>query len=132
MTLTFSFIRSLSGASEAELPDVVLEDLQVIDIANTWYDSLDNTITDPISENIALYYKGYKCIVLLELYLLTALPEKIKDNFNELTRFDTIKDVIALAKQKLLELENPVNTLGNITRFDIVSPTIDPVTQEGR
>ena len=130
MSLTASFIRSLSGLNEAELPDSVVTELQLADIADQWFSDLPTDITGGMPSNIALYYKGYKAITLLELYILTAVPEKIKDNFNEITRFDSIKAMLDIAKEKIAELESPVGTA--LSRFDVVPPNLDPVTQEVR
>ena len=130
MSLTASFIRSLSGLNEAELPDSVVTELQLSELADQWFSDLPSDITGDMPENIALYYKGYKAITLLELYILTAVPEKIKDNFNEITRFDSIKAMLDLAKEKVAELESPASA--ELSRFEVVPPNLDPVTQEVR
>jgi hypothetical protein len=130
MAITYSFIRSISGLSEAELPDTVLEDLDIINMVDLWFSALPPDIIGGMQPYYINYFKGYKAIVLLETYILTAVPERIKDNFNEVSRFDKLEAMIQLAKEKVYALENP--SLGKLTYFDIVAPELDPVTQEVR
>lgn len=126
--LTSDFIRGLSGISEAELPDSLIDSMHVIAIAE------EAALAYPtLSDTESLYYKGYKAIVLLGPGLLSIVAQTIKDNFNQFTRFDNdaLKDLLDLANGKVIEVENP--TVADLyTVFDVVAPEVDPVTQEAR
>lgn len=125
MQLTTDFIRALSGLSVAELSDETINTLQVIPIAE------DAALQYPnLTEMEALYYKGYKAVTLLGPSLLISLPEKIKDNFNEFSRFDKLVDFLDYAAGKVDEVENPA--LYSKTLLEVVVPYIDPVVGEGR
>ncbi len=129
MTITHSFIRAISGLSEAELPDSVIDDLDLISYTEEWLAGYD---VSTVPATVQKYAMGYKAIVMLESYILLAVPEKIKDNFNELTRFDTLRELIQLAKDKVAEIENPTDINVSVSRFSIVTPDVDPVTQDAR
>ena len=129
MPITHSFIRSLSGLSEAELPDSVIDDLSLINFTEDWILMYDVS-TYPAT--VIQYFKGYKAITMLEAYILMAVPQKIKDNFNEISRFDNTQAMLKKAWEKVWELENPADLVNGVSRFDIVKPNIDPVTNEAR
>ena len=129
MAITHSFIRALSGLSEAELPDSVIDDLNLIDYPEDWIAQYDTTT---MPDTVVHYYKGYKAIDMMRSYIIAAVPQKIKDNFNEITRFDTIKEMLDLAKAKVDELENPTDLINGISRFSVVVPSVDPVTGDAR
>lgn len=129
MAITHSFIRSLSGLSTAELPDSVIDDLELISYTETWLSAYDTTSMPVTVQN---YYMGYKAITLMDSYITAAVPQKIKDNFNEITRFDTLKAMIQQAYDKVAELETPTNLATALSRFDVVVPNIDPVTGNAR
>lgn len=126
MELTADFIRGLSGLSAAELPDKVIEDLKVIDIAN---DSASNY--PELSEVDELYYKGYKALTLLGPSLLLSVAKTIKDNFNIFSRFDNLADLLALAASKVAAVEDP-DGYASYSLFEVVVPLIDPVTMDPR
>jgi len=128
MPITHSFIRSLSGLSEAELPDSVIDDLNLINYTAEWIAVYDMTV---VPDTIKLYLQGYKAITMLESYILMSTPQKIKDNFNEVSRFDKIKEMLALAQRKVDELENPTD-IEQLSRFSIVTPNVDPVIGDAR
>ena len=126
MELTADFIRALSGLSAAELPDKVIEDLKVIDIAN---DSASNY--PELSETDELYYKGYKALTLLGPSLLLSVAKTIKDNFNIFSRFDNLADLLALASSKVAAVEDPEG-YASYSLFEVVVPLIDPVIGDPR
>ena len=126
MALTAEFIRSLSGLSAAELPDTVIETLRIVEITTTAASNYPD-----LSETDSLYYQGYKAITILSSYILVSLPEVIRDNFNQFSRFDNVETLLALAYGKVAEVE----MTGGDYEYDlmtITSPDIDPVTGEGR
>lgn len=123
--LTADFIRSLSGLSVAELSDETVNSLRVIPIAEA-----SATNYPDLTENENLYYKGYKALTILGPSLLLSLSKTIRDNFNEFTRFDMLKEFLDIAKAKVAEVEDAEALLINL--LDIVPPGTDPVTQEVR
>jgi hypothetical protein len=125
MNLTAGFIRGLSGLSAAELSDETITELKVIEIAEAAALNYPN-----LSEYEDLYYKGYKAITLLAPSLLLAIPEKIKDNFNEFSRFDKLQDFIDYAFGMVDAVENPGRA--GLDLLEIIVPEIDPVIGEGR
>lgn len=125
IALTADFIRSLSGLSAAELSDNTIEDLEVISIVEA------AALAYPeLSDTDSLYYKGYKALTIIGPSLLLSLSKTIKDNFNEFTRFDMLKEFLDIARAKVAEVEDADSTLINV--FSVVSPDIDVVTDEVR
>ena len=125
MELTADFIRSLSGLSVAELSDKVIETLQVITVAE------EAALEYPtLSDSQSLYYQGYKAITILGPSLLLSLAERVKDNFNEFTRYDNLDKLLELASAKVAEVEDSGGS--NYNLFSVVVPAIDPVIGEGR
>ena len=124
IALTENFIRGITGLSEAELPDSVIAELRVIEIAEEAALDYPN-----LSDTESLYYKGWKAVTLLapSLYLLVA--EKIQDNFNQFSRFDNIQALLDYAYGQVSLIESPSEDYSLLT---IASPDIDPVTQEAR
>lgn len=124
--LTAEFIRALSGLSAAELLDETIDTLKVIEIAES---SAENY--PELEEMDALYYKGYKAITLLGPSLLLSVAETIKDNFNQFTRFDTVRELLALAAAKVIVVEDPEG-FRDYQLFEVVVPLADPVVGEVR
>jgi hypothetical protein len=121
--LTADFIRGLCGLSAAELPDTTIDSLHVIEIAEA------AELEHPdLSEHEGLYYKGWKAITLLAPSFYLLVPEKIKDNFNEFSRFDNIQDLLDYAFAAVAAVENPQS--GPIDQMHIAPPEQDPVTGE--
>jgi len=129
MALTADFIRSLSGLSAAELPDTVISTLRVVEITETAASNYSE-----LSELDSLYYQGYKAITILSTYILGSVPETIRDNFNQFSRFDNIETMLDLARAKVAEVEagEELDTEYSYDLFSIASPDTDPVTGEGR
>jgi hypothetical protein len=125
MGLTADFIQALAGLSPAELPTSVIDTLRVIPIAEAASTNYTFSTTDE-----ELYYQGYKAITLLSSYLLLAVPEEVKDNFNSFSRYDNIHELIDFARAKVAEVEAAPATTTSL--LDVVPPEIDPVTQEAR
>jgi len=123
MAITADFIRALIGLSAAELSDETINTLNVLNIVAD--EALNYPLLTPDQSN---YYQGYKAITILGPSLNLSLAEKIKDNFNEFSRFDNLQDLLSLAAAKVAEVENSQAT---VSIFDIVSPSTDPVTGRG-
>ena len=129
MALTADFIRSLSGLSAAELPDTVITTLRIVEITETSASNYPD-----LSDLESLYYQGYKAITILSSYILGSLPETIRDNFNQFSRFDNAEAMIGLAHAKVAEVEAG-GELDSEYAYDlmtVVAPDIDPVISEGR
>jgi len=123
--LTADFIRGLSGLSASELPNSVIEELKVIDIAE------EAALAYPsLTDYESLYYKGWKAITIIGPSFLLTVAEKIQDNFNQFSRFDNVKDLIDYAFENVSLVENPGSY--DIGYFTAVVPDIDPVVNEAR
>ena len=124
IALTEDFIRGITGLSEAELPNSVIAELRVIQIAE------EAALSYPtLSDTESLYYKGWKAVTLLAPSFYLLIPEKIQDNFNQFSRFDYIQDLIDYAFIQVGLVEGSIEEKAALT---IVKPDIDPVTQEAR
>jgi len=121
MELTADFVRALLGLSAAELTDDALVALHVLDIAE---DAAQNY--PDLTPEEALYYKGYKAITVLAPSLYLLVPSKVRDNFNEFSRFDSIQDALDYAFARVAAVEGAED----VELFKVVSPEYDPVTQE--
>ena len=124
--LTSDFIRALAGLSQAELPDEVIEVLEVIPIAEK---AALNYST--LSDHEALYYKGYKALTLLGHSLILSVAQTVKDNFNQFTRFANAQEILSIAAAEVAKIEDPEG-FSEYSIFEVVIPTKDPVTGETR
>lgn len=137
MSITADHIRALSGLSAAELTDEAIAASFVLDRveldAQTAFtvlvDIKDATTTaDKIEAFKQHDYKVWKAIVYLEQAIKTALPQTMKDNFNQFTRFDSFKEMIDFAKAFTGSIDNSTTDYTEYL-FSVVSPDIDPVTE---
>jgi len=125
ITLTADFIRSLSGLSAAELPNSVIDSLYVLEIVEA------AALNYPLlSEYDNLYYKGYKALTIIGPSLLLSLPAVIRDNFNQFSRFDNLKDLLEYADAKVAIYEG--YNSDSLTLIDRLIPNIDPVIGNAR
>lgn len=125
IALTADFIRSLAGLSAAELPDAIIDALHVIELAESA--ALDYPL---LSELDSLYYKGYKALVTIGPSLLLSLPQTIKDNFNQFSRFNNLKEFLDFAAAKVALYEG--YSSDELTLMDRVVPYVDPVIGNSR
>jgi len=129
-----NYIRGLCGLSPAELPDSILSDTKIIQKVKLLRAKHFDTIVDlndeqPTQEAFdQLDYMGYKAISLLREAILYSVPQKIKDNFNEFTRFGTVTGLFDFADAFVAKVEN--NLTADSEAFTIVSPDKDPVTEK--
>jgi hypothetical protein len=121
--LTANFIRGICGLSIAELPDEVISDLKVIEIAENAAAAYYN-----LSDYETLYYKGWKAVTLLAPSLYLLVPETIQDNFNKYSRFNGIQDLIDYAFAQVALIENPMQE--PVQQVYVATPEQDPVTGE--
>ena len=118
-----------------ELPDSILDDTKIIQKVELLRATVFDTIVDlndeqPTQEAFdQLDYMGYKAISLLKNAIQYSVPQKIKDNFNEFTRFATITDLFDYAEAYVANVEN--KTIEDAELFTLVTPDKDPVTEEG-
>lgn len=136
--LTNDYIRGLCGLSPAELPNSILDDTKIIPKVTLLRAQYFETVVDlddnaPTQEAFnQLDYMGYKAISLLKNAIQYSVPQKIKDNFNEFTRFSTMTELFQFADAYVAEVEDSLNTSGlDAELFTVVSPDVDPVTEEG-
>ena len=128
--ITSDYIRDLCGLSSAELPSQVIDNLLIIPkvklAAEVLFTSLEEfNPAEPTQTAIdQLDYMGYKAITLLKSYILTSVPQTIKDNYNSFTRFDTIKDMLELAESKVATFEGYTSSDSILL---VVRPATDPV-----
>ena len=132
MTVDAEFIRNLAGLSRAELPEEVIASLRIVDIVTEASTALaaSNPLLTPVQ---LLYYQGYKAIAILGPSLRVSIPQSIKDNFNEFSRFNdpsAIDDLLANAKLNIEALERP--ELKSVNLFSVKKPEKDIVTEEVR
>lgn len=137
MAVTADHIRALSGLSAAELTDEAIAASFVLDRveldAQTVFTTLVNiqeaTTTEQKIEAFKQHdYKVWKAIVYLEQAIKTAIPQTLKDNFNQFTRFSSFTEMIDFAKAFTGSLERQ-NTEYTEYLFAVISPDIDPVTE---
>jgi len=133
--LTNDYIRGLCGLTAAELPDSILDDTKIKQKVELLRETVFDNIVDlndeqPTQEAFdQLDYMGYKAIALLKNAIQFSVPQKIKDNFNEFTRFGTITDLFNYAEAYVANVET--STTPDAELFTIVTPDTDPVTEEG-
>lgn len=136
MAITADHIRALSGLSAAELTDEAIVASFVLDrveldaaAAFTTLVGIQDAITIEAKQEAFKQhdYKVWKAIVYLEQAIKTALPQTLKDNFNQFTRFDSFREMIDFAKAYTGSIEN---STADYTEYllSVVSPDVDPVT----
>ena len=59
--------------------------------------------------------------------LRTSIPETIKDNFNQFTRFGTFEKMLDFAESFVIQVETGTGTVESL--LSVVNPDTDPVTQ---
>lgn len=136
--LTNDYIRGLCGLSAAELPDKLLDDTKIIPKVMLSRAIYFNPIVDLDEHNPTqeafnqLDYMGYKAISMLKNAIQYSVPQKIKDNFNEFTRFSTISELFDFADSYVAKVEATEDaTAVDAELFTLVTPATDPVTEEG-
>jgi len=135
MAITADNIRALSGLSSAELPDTLIDDSLVLDRVEvdreiyftTVIDIADATTSTEKVEAMEQHdYRVWKAITYLAQSIRTSIPETIKDNFNQFTRFDTFERMLDFAHSYVSQVENPTSTVESL--LYIASQETDPVT----
>ncbi len=138
MAITADNIRALSGLSSAELPDSLIAASLVLDRVELDRDSAYETPIDiddastndeKIEAMIQHDYRVWKAIDYLAPGIRTSIPETVKDNFNQFTRFNTFEKMLDFAATFVVQVEEGTGTVESL--LSISSPDIDPVTQEG-
>jgi len=139
MAITADNIRSMAGLSSAELPDSLIVASLVLDRveidAQNVYDTLididdASTLEEKTTAMNQHDYRVWKAIDYLAPSIRTSIPETVKDNFNQFTRFPTFEKMLDFAASYVIQAEEGgVGTVESI--LSISSPDIDPVTQEG-
>ena len=138
MAITADNIRALSGLSSAELPDSLIAASLVLDrveldreqFYTTVIDIDDATTTEEKQEAMAQHdYRVWKAVDYLAPGIRTSIPETLKDNFNQFTRFPTFEKMLDFAASFVIQAEDGVGTVESL--LSIASPDTDPVTQEG-
>lgn len=137
MAITADNIRALSGLSSAELPDSLIAASLVLDRVEldretyftTTIDIDDATTLEDKSEAMVQHdYRVWKAIDYLAPGIRTSIPETIKDNFNQFTRFGTFEKMLDFAASYVTQTEKGVGTVDSL--LSIFTPASDPVTQE--
>lgn len=137
MAITADNIRSLSGLSSAELPDSLIAASLVLDRVEldretyftTTIDIDDATTLEDKSEAMVQHdYRVWKAIDYLAPGIRTSIPETVKDNFNQFTRFGTFEKMLDFAASYVTQTEEGVGTVDSL--LSIFTPASDPVTQE--
>lgn len=137
MAITPDHIRALSGLSGAELTDETIAASFVLDRVEIDAQSVFTVLVNiqdatTLEEKIEAFkqhdYKVWKAIVYLEQAIKTAIPQTLKDNFNQFTRFGSFTEMIDFAKAFTGSIEN---TGTDYTEYllSVVSPDVDPVTE---
>ena len=132
--LTNDYIRGLCGLTVAELPDSILDDTKIKQKVELLREVVFDTIVNlndeqPTKEAFdQLDYMGYKAIALLKNAIQYSVPQKIKDNFNEFTRFGTMTELFDYAEAYVANVEN--KTIEDAELFTLVTPDKDPVIEE--
>ena len=134
MAITAENIRALSGLSAAELPDSLIAASLVLDKVelsrNLYYETvidIDDATTN--EEKINAYaqhdYRCWKAIELLTPSILASIPETLKDNFNQFTRFGSFQKMLDFAATYVETVEVGDGTVDSL--LTVVSPNSDPV-----
>ncbi len=138
MAITAENIRALSGLSAAELPDSLIVASLVLDrvevdrkLAYTVVLEIDDASTDEEKTQAMIQhdYRVWKAIDYLASSIRTSIPETLKDNFNQFTRFGTFERMLDFAATFVTQVEDGTSSVESL--LSVVSPNIDPVTQEG-
>ena len=135
MAITADNIRALAGLFAAELPDSLIAASLVLDKVElhrkVTYEviiDIDEATTD--DERIEAYsqhdYRCWKAIELLTPSILTSIPETLKDNFNQFTRFGSFQKMLEFAASFVETVEEAGGDVESL--LSIVSPDTDPVT----
>ena len=135
MAITADNIRALSGLSAAELSDSLIAASLVLDKVEldrqvayeTPIDIDDATTTE---EKLAAYeqhdYRCWKAVVILTPAILTTIPETVKDNFNQYTRFGSFHKMLDFAASFVESVEEGEGAVTSL--LTVVVPDLDPVT----
>lgn len=138
MAITADNIRALSGLSSAELPDSLIVASLVLDRVELdrklFYETvidIDDAATDEekLEAMIQHDYRVWKAIDYLAPGIRTSIPETLKDNFNQFTRFGTFEKMLDFATSFVVQVEDGIGTVESL--LTTVGLDIDPVTQEG-
>ena len=138
MAITADNIRALSGLSSAELPDSLIAASLVLDRVEldreshytTIIDIDDATTTEEKQEAMIQHdYRVWKAIDYLAPGIRTSIPETVKDNFNQFTRFPTFERMLDFAASYVVQEEDGIGTVDSL--LSVYGMTTDPVTQEG-
>ena len=128
-----TFVQNLAGMSEAELPISVIDSLGVVALAAT--DAVALSILKPtLTQGQLDLYSGYKAIMYMKTWFYLGLAQKIRDNFNEFSRYDNLDALFATVADEIAKFEAPDPTDYNqhAALFTIVRPAVDPVIGESR